>query len=79
MANERSKYLDNITDKMPKAMKDSYFSLDNNGKIIFMLSGLKSNTTREWPDIYEAIARWVYKMYEIRKDRNDSLDTVCDT
>ena len=70
---ERQNEIEKIINAMPQGMQVSFYAMNDCEKIIFMLSGLKSKCTLEWPDVYEAIARWVYCMYELRKCMYDAL------
>ena len=76
---ERSRNLGQVLHKMPQAMSNSYQTLSENEKLVFLLSGLKSNSTAEWPDIYEAIARWVFAIYQTRKSKYDGMDGMTGT
>ena len=78
MQRDREIKLNIVLDSMPPAMKNSCTNLNGNERLIFLLSGLKSNSTTEWPDVYEAIAHWVYSMYEKRKEKYDYLDEMGD-
>ena len=73
---KRNSYLQIVFDKMPQAMLTSYKLLNENQKMTFLLSGLQSKSTTEWPDTYEAIVRWVYFSYATRKNMYDSLDAI---
>ena len=78
MTLDRQNKLKVVIERMPQPMKNSYNDLNINEKLSFLLSGLKSNSTFEWPDVYEAIAQWVYCMYETRKIKYDYLDGLSD-
>ena len=51
---------------MPFAMRNAYTHMNDHEKLVFLLSGMKVTCTAEWPELFQAIARWVYTMYGIR-------------
>ena len=60
--------------RMPRAMLVSFEHLTENERLTFLLSGLQSRSTIEWPNVYESIAQWVYGLYKTRKIKYELLE-----
>ena len=52
---------------MPFAMKNEFINMTNSNKLIFILSAMNSNYSREFTIIYKSMSLFVYEMYRVRK------------
>ena len=64
----RKLQLQNIQYVMPQAMKLQFVNMTHSEKLCFLVSGLKCSYIEEWAAIYTAIAKFVFFIYEKRKD-----------
>ena len=63
----RNIYLSKIRLSMPLAMKNEWIDMTNSNKLIFILSAMNSNYSREFTIIYKSMSLFVYEMYRMRK------------
>ena len=59
----------------PIAMGNELNMISSGGKLIFIISGLKCNVyVKEWRQVYDGAACFVYNIYKKRAALYDSLD-----
>ena len=76
MTETRERNIELIRYNMPPAMLISYDKMNEYEQLVFLLSGLNSRSTSEWPDLYEAIAQWLYEIYRRRKQKYMLLEEM---
>ena len=73
---ERYNLLDNISKSMPSAMRDSFYNMIVEDKLIFLLSAMHCKYTKEWANLYRNIVIFVDKMYNLRCARYKAQDML---
>ena len=71
----RDIFWEKIIDSAPIAMGNELNTISSRGKLIFIISGLKCNIyVKEWRQVYDGAACFVYNIYKKRAALYDSLD-----
>ena len=73
---ERFQLLDSIINSMPFAMKDSFYNMIVEEKLIFLLSAMHCKYTKEWDNLYKSIVIFVDKMYYVRNVKYKALEML---
>ena len=69
----RSQLIMYTTNAMPNTMTEEFAQYNIATKLSFLLSGLRSKFTPEWENVYLSVLRFVWEIYETRKQLYDAM------
>ena len=71
----RNVLLTDLLDAMPRAMRTSFTELNNEAKLVFILSGLGCDSyIKEWQDTYLKASRLIHCLFRERYNRYSGID-----
>ena len=71
----RNVLLTDLQDAMPQAMRTSFTELNNEAKLVFILSGLGCDSyIKEWQDTYLKASRLIHCLFRERYNRYSGID-----